>query len=42
MMFPFALMIAIVLHWRPKLLPYLMVVHGLLDASLPFMVLAAK
>ncbi len=31
MYLPFALLLAIVLAWRPRLLPYLMVVHGLLD-----------
>ncbi len=42
MFFPFALFIAILLRWRPRLLPYLMVIHGLLDAQLVFMLLAAK
>lgn len=31
MYLPFALLLALVLAWRPRLLPYLMVVHGLLD-----------
>jgi hypothetical protein len=31
MFVPFALLLAIVLRWRPRLLPYLVVVHGLLD-----------
>ena len=34
MLFPFALMAALILRWRPRLLPYMMVVHGLLDMSL--------
>ena len=31
MYLPFALLLAGVLAWRPRLLPYLMVIHGLLD-----------
>jgi hypothetical protein len=31
---PFALYLSLLLNWRPRLLPYLMVVHGLMDASL--------
>ena len=34
MFLPFALYIGAVLNWRPRLLPYFMVVHGLMDASL--------
>jgi hypothetical protein len=34
MFLPFALFVASVINWRPSLLPYLMVVHFLLDASL--------
>jgi hypothetical protein len=41
MFLPFALFIACVVNWRPSLLPYLMVVHGLLDASLATFVPAA-
>jgi hypothetical protein len=33
MFLPFALVLAIVLHWRPRLLPYLVVVHALLDLT---------
>jgi hypothetical protein len=29
----FALLVALCLNWRPRLLPYLMVVHGLLDLA---------
>jgi len=34
MFLPFALFIGIVLRWRPRLLPYLAVVHALMDLSL--------
>jgi len=34
MFLPFALFVACLINWRPSLLPYLMVIHGLLDASL--------
>lgn len=37
MYLPFALLLAIVLAWRPRLLPYLMVVHGLLDFAAAWM-----
>lgn len=41
MFLPFALYVATALRWRPRLLPYLMVVHGLLDASVGLMILQA-
>ena len=41
MFLPFALFVAWLVNWRPSLLPYLMLVHGLLDASLPTLVPAA-
>lgn len=34
MFLPFALFVGIVLRWRPRLLPYLAVVHALMDLSL--------
>jgi hypothetical protein len=34
MFLPFALFVAALINWRPSLLPYLMIVHGLLDSSL--------
>jgi hypothetical protein len=37
----FALFLAILLRWRPRLLPYLMVVHGLLDLQTVIMFLTA-
>lgn len=40
MFLPFALVVAFAIHRRPQLLPYLMVVHGLLDLQLPLMLLA--
>jgi hypothetical protein len=33
MFVPFALMVGILLHWRPRLLPYLVIVHILIDAA---------
>ncbi len=41
MFLPFALFVACLVNWRPSLLPYLMLVHGLLDASLATLVPAA-
>ena len=41
MFLPFALFVAAVLRWRPRLLPYLMVAHALLDMSIGLMVLQA-
>lgn len=34
----FALLIGLFLNWRPRLLPYLMVIHGLLDFATAWMV----
>ena len=42
MMLPFAIFVVVLLRWRPRLLPYLMVVHGLLDLTLPVMLLGVK
>lgn len=39
MFLPFALAVGVVLHWRPRLLPYLVVIHILMDLSLPLMLL---
>jgi hypothetical protein len=33
MFLPFALMVGILLHWRPSLMPYLVIVHILIDAA---------
>jgi hypothetical protein len=41
MFIPFALMSAIIFHWRPRLLPYMLVIHGLMDFSLVFMLLSS-
>lgn len=38
MFLPFALLLGIALRWRPRLLPYLVIVHGLLDFSAAWMV----
>ncbi len=42
MFIPFALWIGFVIQRRPSTLPYLAVAHGLLDASLPVLVLMAS
>lgn len=42
MFLPFALFLAIVLRWRPRLLPYLVVIHALLDLNAAWMVFAAS
>jgi hypothetical protein len=41
MFLPFALFTGIVLRWRPRLLPYFMVIHGLMDLQIVFMIPAA-
>ncbi len=41
MFLPFAILLALALRWRPSLLPYLLVVHFLLDLQAALMVLAA-
>ena len=38
MFLPLALYIGFVLHWRLRLLPYMMVLHGLLDFQAALMV----
>lgn len=38
MFLPFALYIALIVRWRPRLLPYLMVGHGLIDMMTAMMV----
>jgi hypothetical protein len=38
MFIPFALFVGLLLRWRPQLLPYLVVVHGLMDLALVLMV----
>ena len=38
----FALMCAVALRWRPRLLPYLVVVHGLLDLQAALMLLSVR
>jgi hypothetical protein len=39
MFLPFAFLVGIVLAWRPRLLPYLVVVHWLLDLAFAAMLL---
>jgi hypothetical protein len=36
---PFALMLGLFIHWRPRMLPYLMIVHGLIDMATAVLVL---
>jgi hypothetical protein len=31
---PFALWVGLIVRWRPRLLPYMMVIHALMDVSL--------
>lgn len=40
MFIPFALIVGIILHWRPRLLPYLIVVHILMDMGFAAMFLS--
>lgn len=40
MFIPFALAIGLVLHWRPRLLPYFMIIHWLIDLPVAWMVLS--
>lgn len=42
MFIPFALLLAVALRWRPRLLPYMVIVHGLLDLSAAWMVYTAS
>jgi hypothetical protein len=42
MFIPFGLLVAVLLRWRPPLLPYMVVVHMLMDASVMYFVMAAS
>jgi hypothetical protein len=42
MFVPFGLLLAVLLRWRPQLLPYMVVVHILMDVSVMYFVLAAS
>lgn len=42
MFLPFALMLAVVLRWRPRLLPYVAILHGLADLQVAIMIVAAS
>ena len=42
MFLPFALMLAVILRWRLRLLPYLVIIHGLMDFSTALLVLAVS
>jgi hypothetical protein len=39
MFLPFALLLGIVLQWRPRLLPYLAILHVLMDLSFALLLL---
>lgn len=39
---PFALLVGLVLNWRPRLLPYLMIVHWLIDIATAFSIFAVS
>jgi hypothetical protein len=41
MFIPFAFFAGIVLHWRPRLLPYMAIVHALMDMSFAAMLFSA-
>jgi hypothetical protein len=42
MFLPFALVVGLMLSWRPRLLPYLVIFHGLLDLATVWFVFAAS
>jgi len=42
MFIPFAFFVGILLHWRPRLLPYFVIIHALLDLSAAWAVLAVS
>lgn len=40
MFLPFAMLVGLVLRWRPRLMPYLVIFHGLLDLATAWLVLS--
>ena len=42
MFVPFAIMVGIVLRWRPRLLIYMVIIHALMDFSAAWMILSAS
>lgn len=42
MFLPFALMLAVILRWRIRLLPYVVIIHGLMDLSTGLLILFAS
>ena len=42
MFIPFALLLGVALRWRPRLLPYMVIIHGLMDFSAAWMVYTAS
>lgn len=41
MFLPFALFVGIILHWRPRLMPYFVMIHVVMDLSFAIMLLGA-
>lgn len=41
MYIPFAFLVGIIMHWRPRLLPYIAIIHVLMDLSFATMLLSA-
>lgn len=41
MFLPFAFLIAIIMHWRPRLIPYIAIIHALMNISVALMLLFA-
>ena len=39
---PFALLVGLVLNWRPRLLTYLMIVHWLIDIATAYSIFAVS
>ncbi len=42
MFIPFALLTAALLYWRPRLLPYMLIIHFLMDLQLSISVVMAS
>ena len=42
MFLPFALLLGLVLHWRPRLMPYIMIIHAIMDFATAYLVLSVS
>jgi len=42
MFLPFALLLGLVLHFRPRLMPYIMIIHAIMDFATAYMVLSVS